>query len=1489
MIKGNIEIFQSYGDTHKSLYKGSNMVVDGFRKTVADVMTHMPNPSGNAPSYAMPAGASSVSSFQIQAMSLGSAKEGYSQRHSRFTYSAIQTSAEAYQLLTPTDNALFEMRDCYSGIGFNQWRYTNAQDANLLKSPTLDNLNDWTVMYAEDNNEGVITRFTDSMAEGTVDVTKFELTAGQQQVTLRQRVPEIALGQVYTMYAEGKAHNATMDFRLARGRNGIVFEYYDFSSGEFGSWDRKNSNMVHTINLPDFYKTDVFRFKLHGHKKDQVFEKNNEYYVEYTFPSIGFVDESFAPWDFNYKNPSIDILRLELCDESRQILKNPNFLVKQSVCVNNDFKYVASFASENAENPTACEQEGLFELVGWSQVNPLAAFSETPGDPNDSSGYGTVRALSKAKNNTIPDQDTGVTLYASSIELGSSGAASITQKFNLGTEFTNRFAYVNNQSTTPELLGLANGQMDNNATLMLSFDTMAVAHGTSPATAANSGYLEISLTRDSDGFTYEFQDGGFGYRTALFKPNGQPKLVKYSALSSWKSIGIPVLLPADAGRETFTLTIKGRGRTDGTKGFTTYAIKNFSFGPYEGWRTYIYDYSGLTTWTVSSAGSRVSPNSLFSGIVLSGTRYNALNIAGTAYADIKDSINKVTAPYKTQLVQNFVGLEPTKSYRLAVKGTRHEETAPGLAYMLRAKSKCKNNGSNYNVLTPWMIDAANYSSVNTVGKLNQYATDGLSPRRTYPDFAKGLQSGSTKPTDWGIYLGASGTEFSSVGSEDLRANAGEYTLSMRVFNQTDNPSYFVLSSVADGRPTFFNWENSQWDSFVNTTVPRYRNSVSGAYFLELPKERNQKDFTSYVYPNKIVLSQPQLQYVGEDKTPDTFGSRGDFKLTAALFGPNSYQGQCLVSDIALKGPGLGPNVDIWKELFYDFTNGDWQPTPASSVDYYSEVVASEPESFISTPTRLISKMCLYGLDRDTEYQLNIIDTSGGQTAIHDISLTDISLVANEGSSDWVRDASVWTSEPYGNTKVREYSDGAVFKLYDDEVLAGKSNPADMTAWETFGSVFFNATSATPAATSGGPSFPTILTPVMKVENSKNASFHPWMIYNFTLGEYGLKEGDNIAVGLEALGRAGTQKIYLQTFAMHDGQINSFNFGSNKWDPGFNDTTSKTFSLYNRSGQAADEWIADDKTWNQLLSPVISVPPFGPNTRIVVGFRTDPNAAANRDMWMKNFKVYSYLNTSSNHYRVSGETFNFPEFPKPMDTTLQSIQPSGYPGELGQFLNRINYFNYRVAYLNSQGDVSGLRAINNPMAPSITGEKTLEQAITMGAYLPSAGLYFGSGTYGVQNSEQPYGFAASAGLVSGVLNQMGVVNSDGYIYRHPHAGFIVSSYETGAGTYKHKTIRYILKLHKDDWRFLDYYMGGVGAMGLHAIDYKKSYEKLGTDWQLSATAASYSPGSRVGLYKVADPARNPVFNLTNKKVTFPPGLNIDYNTTDHITIIWDIDY
>jgi len=79
------------------------------------------------------------------------------------------------------------------------------------------------------------------------------------------------------------------------------------------------------------------------------------------------------------------------------------------------------------------------------------------------------------------------------------------------------------------------------------------------------------------------------------------------------------------------------------------------------------------------------------------------------------------------------------------------------------------------------------------------------------------------------------------------------------------------------------------------------------------------------------------------------------------------------------------------------------------------------------------------------------------------------------------------------------------------------------------------------------------------------------------------------------------------------------------------------------------------------------------------------------------------------------------------------------------------------------------------------------------------------------------------------------------------------------------------------------------MGLNTIDYKKTYDKLGTAYQLSGTGAAYSQGSRVGLYNVSDPDRNPEFNLVAKKVMFPPGLHIDYDNTDYLTIIWDINF
>lgn len=1500
MIKGTIEIFQSYGDTNKSLYKGSNMVVDGFRKTIADVMTFMPNPSGGG---VMEVGVSSVSSYQIQAMTLGSAKTGFSQRDSRFWYSSMATSAENYQLLPVNDNATFEMWDCYSSVGFNQWKYDNAVDANLLKNPTLNKLSGWTVNYLKNNYSGVVTARKETVAEGEIDITRFELTAGQAQVTLQQRIVEMKLGGTYTLYTNGKATNARLDVRISRGRNNVPLEYYDFSSNKFSPRDKNNSNLQHTIRLKDYYDVDEFRFKLRGNERDQAFISNNEYFVEYIFPSLGFVDESFAPWDFNFVNPHIDIARLELCDERHQILRNPNFLEHQSLLMNNDFDILIPFTDSIAANPTACTQAGLYATPGWTQFNPLAQFSNNPGNTEEVSGLGAVFPLATNNKAILNNQTEGVVIYASSIDLDSSGAASVEQTFNLDRSYKNPFAFANNLAQSPELLNMANGQYDNNATLMLSFETLV----SGVATAANCGYLEFSLTRDSDGFKYNFEPNSITQQNNMWDSQGSAYKVTYGSKDTWKQKGVQVLLPADASEETYRLRITGRGRTDGTNGFCRYAIRNFSFGKLGGWRTYVYDHSGVAKWSLSSDGARVKAGSVFSGLTLSATAYGTLNAAGTAYIDVRDSINHTLAPTRTQLVQNFIGLEPTKTYRVSVKGTRHSTPTPGFAYELKAKARAKLDSNNYNVLSLWMDDAISYSGTNRTTNLNPYSTNSLAHRSTHPFFSKGIEARGTSPLDWGLYISASGiADTNTVAAANLRANPGDYTLSMNVYNKGDSPSFFVLSSTGGSSPVFFNWDTASWDSIIGT-IPKYRNSVSGSYFLPLPAGNNRTSFTPYTYtaPVSFPSVNSTLLDAYHETTPDGLGSRGRYKFTAALYGPNAEAGECLVSDLALKGPGLGPHVDIWKELYYNFSDNTWQPAATSALDYYSEDTDDTIESFISTPKGLITGMCLYGLDRDTEYQLNIIDTSGGIYTLHDVALQDVSFVNNNGRSRWLRDASKWTSEPYGNTHYSEYDNGAVFKFRNanngSDILSNITEPSGMTAWATPGSIMFES------ASGEGASSNPIFVPVTRIQEETNAVFAPWLTQNITLGEYNIKGGDKFAFGLEGISvENGNDTIDLSVQAMYDGLRYCYDFTSRQWVPGF-EKRNKTFTLLDNKAQSNDEFYSDAKTWSQIVTPSITAPLFGPTTKIIASFIVNAGGSAKRAIDVKEFKVYSWLDSSSNHYHVSGPSFNFPEFPSPGDATLQSVQPSGSPGELGHFLNRINFFNYYPTKLRSQAtgtqSVSGLRAVNNPMSPSVTGEKTLEAAVSMGAFLPSAGLFFGSGTYGLQNVAQPYGFGASAGLVLGVLNLMGVVNSDGYIYRHPYtptnmhdasAGFLVSSLSStvgggGYGGYGKKTLRYILKLHKDDWRFLDYYMGGLGAIGLNTLDYKKTYDKVGLAWQVSGTGAAYSQGSRVGLYKIADPDKNPVFNLTNKKVTFPPGLKIDYDTTEHITIIWDIDY
>ena len=202
--------------------------------------------------------------------------------------------------------------------------------------------------------------------------------------------------------------------------------------------------------------------------------------------------------------------------------------------------------------------------------------------------------------------------------------------------------------------------------------------------------------------------------------------------------------------------------------------------------------------------------------------------------------------------------------------------------------------------------------------------------------------------------------------------------------------------------------------------------------------------------------------------------------------------------------------------------------------------------------------------------------------------------------------------------------------------------------------------------------------------------------------------------------------------------------------------------------------------------------------------------------------------------------------------------------------------------------------------------SLEELLQHGCYLPGSGIWMSSSTFGAPAVND------FSGTLSGTLNELGVVNSDGFILESTvsrasqtvldsSAGFVVSSTPTAtvsamdASSWvegEGREVKYQLSLMAKDWKFLDYYYGGIGSMGLWTLDYEKTAKKLGGEF---GNPPFWGPESgtpySTSLYKLTDTTQNPVFKLFAKKVFFPGGLKIPENTSydDHITIIWGIKF
>ena len=204
----------------------------------------------------------------------------------------------------------------------------------------------------------------------------------------------------------------------------------------------------------------------------------------------------------------------------------------------------------------------------------------------------------------------------------------------------------------------------------------------------------------------------------------------------------------------------------------------------------------------------------------------------------------------------------------------------------------------------------------------------------------------------------------------------------------------------------------------------------------------------------------------------------------------------------------------------------------------------------------------------------------------------------------------------------------------------------------------------------------------------------------------------------------------------------------------------------------------------------------------------------------------------------------------------------------------------------------------------------EQILQHGCYLPGSGIFMASSSFGAADSYTiPNNFS---GTLSGTLNRVSVINSDGFILENPRArstqrlldssaGFIVSSTpietvsampEAGWVSGNGREVQYRLSLMADDFKFLDYYYGGIGSIGLWTLDYEKTAKKLGDEFGnppfwVSSSGTPYT----TSLYNLSDTTQNPVFKLFAKKIFFPGSIKIPENTNynDYITIVWGIKF
>ena len=1444
-IHGNDEVF----------FQEDNMIVDGMRKQIVDYLTHIPNPSAAAADQW-----DQVSAYQHQAVTLSPARDYYDQKDSMFwTASALtDTSAYVWSLLPTTTTNYPSVNHLFSGSRDNQYKYIGSQDFDI---------SDWEI---DSFRGGKFTTKSVAFGTGNRTVHRFEYDTGDARVAFRKKL-NLKLGNEYRFVYEGKAsEGVTISMRIGRGGERPL-EYYDFSAEKFVPTTVEKNIPSQEISLGTYFRTDDLQFVLKGNYIDQSFEKYENYFLEVVTPSYNYEQEDFFQYRDN-PNPFVEIVRLELLSGEDYILRNPNFLETQSKILNNEFRFFTTFTSDEVPNPAECAQLGIVNFTGWKNKSPLA----DQESPQDSFGeYGYVRKYDEDFAAKGEDQaysaivgTRGALLSVSSIDPEQDGYAEISQ---------NHYLDINNEFASPGLdirtnIDTAYGLEDANQSYILTFDVLPEGTGT-------VGDIDVVISRVKDGATYKV-DTETNARTYTWDTVRRASIPFTPTKNEWNKFFLPVIFDAES-RGEYAVTIRANGRTD-ADGFIDYYIKDFCFGELEGWDLLPLNFSALGVFNYDgSSGFNANTNPIqFSA----ATTWDS----NADYASFSGTITDPKRALKQQIVSRFTGLQPQKSYNLGVKYS-NESQASAIDITLKAfarPKKRRNLASNWLTWEPNVI----WSSTG-VSQLSPFSNDGLtgdSAKVYYPKGVRALESDATKANETCIVkTGLDQSTYTLV--ENFAVNANEFgRVSIESIQRDLDTSGYVSLAVPQyqGSPLYqYNWQESKWDAITNNSDVDFGNNnpLSSLYYK--PFYNSDRNAFKKHDLGVVSLRENQLGFTTKRtlKNNDALGGIGvigDYVVQARVYGPVDESKEIYFKNFRFEVDRTYRDIsDAYKQLYYNFEERTWTPGHTSY-----RLPANQT-------TETIENMHIYGLDEDTEYQLNIIDASGGVFSLNEVSLADITYTASRTVEHTDLDKERFTSEPWARKGYTDHR-GFFFKQEDNESLS-------------LGGADYYLSATNQAGGYGYSSIPIIggerLAAVDTNDNYNDVisasgylggrnSHQPVACFGFTPAEYGLAPNDKVFIQFTTALKtdaANSVDAFVIGLARDKGQIYSFAPDDDTWYKGFNFRTAAK-SVSSQPSQDGDVWQSDAYNF-QYVSQEFTVPSISENATIMFAlYFRGIDGTTRADALIKEAHLFRRLEKGAT-YRQDGDSFLFPEFPRPEDETVQTAGAVGTAGESGHLRNRINFFS--TSSVDYGNGISSIVLLNQPTDAADAGDKSFFEAVNQGGYLPSAGMYFPSGSF--DSSSDTF-------LPSALLNLFQVVNHDGFIYRHPRAdpdgyslaegrmGFILSAYENTGSLVS--GIRVALQVHRDDWKFIDYYNGGIGGFGLWSIDRAKSVAKgLGPSFlEPTANATTIQFTSPAPLYN-HDYDLQPEFRLLAKKVVFPPGLHIDYDTTTYLTILWDLDF